>query len=213
MSKVKVAAFSVSMDGFGAGPNQSLQNPLGIRGTELHEWFFKTQVFQREVLKREGGLTNQDNAVAEKAMSGLGAWILGRNMFSPTRGAWDNSWKGWWGENPPYHCPVYVLTHHARPPLQMEGGTTFYFVTDGIHSALKQAKEAAQGKDIRIGGGVATIKQYLQANLIDEIHFVFSPVFLGAGENIFFGIDLPKLGFKVTERIATEQATHIFLKK
>ena len=213
MSKVKVASFSVSMDGFGAGPHQDLHHPLGVRGTELFEWFFKTQVFQRTVMNREGGTTDADNSVAEKAIENIGAWILGRNMFGPVRGSWDESWKGWWGDTPPYHVPVFILTHHPRAPLKMEGGTTFYFVTDGIQSALKQAKEAAKGKDVRIGGGVATIRQFLNANLIDEMHLAFSPVILGTGENLFSGIDLSKLGFKVTERLATELATHLFLKK
>lgn len=213
MSKVRVAGFSLSMDGFGAGPEQGLQNPMGKRGMELHPWLLKTRMF-RKMFGAEGGSTGVDNDFAEKANHNMGAWILGRNMFGPVRGAWtDNEWKGWWGDNPPYHVPVFVLTHHARDPIPMEGGTTFYFVTDGIESALKKAKEAAKGKDVRIGGGVSTVRQYLQAGLIDELHLAFSPVFLGRGESLLTGIDFPALGFKLAERVATEEATHILLKK
>ncbi|MGZ3775185.1 MAG: dihydrofolate reductase family protein [Pseudobdellovibrionaceae bacterium] len=213
MSKVKVAAFAVSLDGFGAGPNQSLENPLGVRGTELHKWFFKTKAFQ----KMHGGgdgIEGIDNTFAERSFENIGAWIMGRNMFGPIRGPWPNDeWRGWWGENPPYHVPVFVLTHHKREPLVMEGGTTFYFITDGIEPALKKAKEAAKGKDIRIGGGVQVIREYLQAGLIDELHLVYSPVFLGSGENLFSGIDVPKLGFSVIEKVDTADATHIILSR
>ena len=213
MPKVKVAGFSLSMDGFGAGPDQDLQNPLGRRGMELHPWLLKTQSF-RKAFGQTGGSTGQDNDFAEKAMHNIGAWILGRNMFGPVRGPWGNSdWKGWWGENPVYHVPVFVLTHHARDPIPMEGGTTFYFITDGIESALKKAKEAAKDKDVRIGGGVSVVRQYLKAGLIDELHFAFSPIFLGQGENLLNGIDFPALGFKQVERVATEEATHIVLQK
>lgn len=213
MGLVKVAAFSVSLDGYGAGPNQDLENPLGIRGHELHNWLFKTQTFQT-MLGNESGETGVDNDFAAKSMANNGAWILGRNMFSPVRGPWtDDSWKGWWGDNPPYHVPVFVLTHHARAPIQMEGGTTFYFVTDGIESALKQAKGAAKGKDVRIGGGVSTIRQYLEKGLIDEMHLAYSPVYLGAGENLLQGIDLNKLGFSKVEHVATPNALHVILKK
>jgi len=213
MSKVKVAAFSVSLDGFGAGPNQSLENPLGVRGHELHKWFFKTKVFQKMYGHAEG-VEGVDNTFAEKSFENIGAWIMGRNMFGPIRGPWpNNEWRGWWGENPSYHTPVYVLTHHQREPLVMEGGTTFYFITDGIESALKKAKEAAKGKDVRIGGGTQVIREYLKAGLIDELHLVYSPVFLGSGENLFSGIDMPKLGFSVTEKAETADATHIILKR
>ena len=213
MGQVKVAAFSVSLDGYGAGPDQDLNNPLGVRGTELHTWFFKTKTFQ-SMYGNNPGETGVDNDFAAKGMANNGAWILGRNMFSPQRGPWnDDSWKGWWGENPPYHVPVFILTHHARAPIQMEGGTTFYFVTDGIESALQKAKEAAQGKDIRIGGGVSTIRQYLQKGLIDEMHLVYSPVYLGAGENLLQGIDVNKLGFSKVEYVTTPSALHVFLKK
>jgi dihydrofolate reductase len=213
MSTVRVSAFSISLDGYGAGPNQDIDNPLGVRGTELHQWVFETAFFHRMV-GREGGLDNADNRIAENAMANIGAWILGRNMFGPVRGEWpDDSWKGWWGANPPYHCPVYVLTHFARPPLVMEGGTTFYFVTDGIQSALQQAKKAAGEKDVRIGGGVATIRQYLTAGLIDEMHLAVAPVLLGTGEHLFNGINLHALGFRCADKVATDRATHVFLKR
>jgi dihydrofolate reductase len=213
MSKVKVAAFSVSLDGYGAGPGQNLNNPLGVRGHELHNWFFKTRTFQ-SMFGDGSGESGVDNDFGEKSMANNGAWIMGRNMFGPVRGPWtDDSWKGWWGENPPYHVPVFVLTHHARPPLPMEGGTTFYFVTDGIESALGKAKEAAQEKDVRIGGGVSTIRQYLQKGLIDEMHLVYSPVYLGAGENLLQGIDLANLGFSKTEYVTTPNALHVTVKK
>jgi len=213
MSKVKVAAFAVSLDGFGAGPNQSLENPLGVRGTELHKWFFKTKVFQK-MHGGSDGVEGVDNTFAERSFENVGAWIMGRNMFGPIRGPWpNNEWRGWWGEAPPYHTPVFVLTHHKREPLVMEGGTTFYFITDGIESALKKAKEAANGKDVRIGGGVQVIREYLKAGLIDELHLVYGPVFLGSGENLFSGIDMPKLGFFVTEKADTADATHIILSK
>jgi dihydrofolate reductase len=213
MSKVRVAAFSVSIDGFGAGPRQDLQNPLGVRGLELHGWFFQTEAFKK-MHGQSGGSNGVDNNVAALSFENVGAWILGRNMFGPVRGPWkDDSWKGWWGENPPYHCPVFVLTHHARAPLAMEGGTTFYFVTDGVESALKQAKDAAAGKDVRIGGGVSTIRQCLSAGQIDEMHLAVSPVLLGEGENLFSGINLPKLGFTVSKTVTGENATHVFVKK
>ena len=213
MSKVRVAAFSVSMDGFGAGPRQDLQNPLGIRGPEMFAWFFATDAFQKMHGQGEGS-RGVDNDLALRSFENVGAWILGRNMFGPVRGPWpDDSWKGWWGENPPYHVPVFVLTHHARAPLEMAGGTTFHFVTDGIESALKQAKAAAQGKDVRIGGGVSVLRQYLQAGQIDEMHLALSPVLLGEGENLFSGINLHAMGFVVVERVAGEGATHVVMRK
>ena len=211
MGKVRVAGFAVSLDGFGAGPEQSLQDPLGKRGEELHEWFFPTKTF-RAMLGKEGGSEGVDDNYARRSMAGFGAFILGRNMFGPVRGEWpDDSWKGWWGDNPPYHAPTYILTHYPRDPIVMEGGTTFYFVTDGIESALEQAKAAAGDKDVKIGGGVSTVRQYLQAGLIDEMHFAFSPVMLGQGEAMFAGIDLPAFGFTVTETAATELARHVVL--
>ncbi|HRG46781.1 MAG TPA: dihydrofolate reductase family protein [Leptospiraceae bacterium] len=215
MSKLKVLCFSVSIDGFGAGPNQSLENPMGAGAMALHEWVFPTQSFQ----KMHGGNTKEgttgiDNEFAVKGFENIGSWILGRNMFGPIRGEWkDDEWKGWWGDNPPYHCDVFVLTNHARAPIKMEGGTTFYFVTDGIHSALKQAKAAANGKDVRLGGGVETVRQYIKERLVDEMHLAISPVALGKGENLFSGIDLPSLGYKVMEHKATDAATHIVITK
>ena len=213
MSKVKVAAFTVSLDGFGAGPRQDLQNPLGVRGEELHSWFVETDVFKKMNEQGEGA-HGIDNDFATQSMDNLGAWILGRNMFGPVRGPWkDESWKGWWGDNPPYHTPVFVLTHHSRAPLTMEGGTTFYFVTDGIESALQKAKAAAKGKDVRIGGGVATIRQYLTAGQIDEIHLAMSPIFLGEGEHLFSGLNLNALGFTSIKTVGSEKATHVLMKK
>ena len=213
MSKVKVAAFSVSIDGFGAGPRQDLQNPLGVRGLELHSWFFQTEVFKK-MHGQSGGNTGVDNDVAALAFENVGAWVLGRNMFGPVRGPWkDDSWKGWWGENPPYHVPVFVLTHHARAPLAMAGGTTFHFITDGLEAALARAQAAAAGKAVRIGGGVSVIRQYLSAGVIDEMHLAVSPVLLGEGENLFSGIDLPKLGFSISKIVTGENATHVFVRR
>lgn len=209
MSRLRVCCFTVSLDGFGAGPDQSLENPLGIGGETLHEWFFPTRTF-RAMLGQEGGSTDIDDQFAVRGFENVGAWILGRNMFAPSRGDWpDDNWKGWWGDNPPYHCPVFVLTKHPRPSITMEGGTTFHFVTDGIHAALQQATDAANGKDIRVGGGVATVRQYLQAGLIDEMHLAVSPVLLGTGEHLFAGLDLPKLGYRRSEHVATPNATHV----
>lgn len=213
MSKVTVKAFTISLDGFGAGMNQTLEKPMGERGHELHPWMLHTRMFHR-MTGKEGGTTGIDNDFAEKSMENLGAWIMGRNMFAPANGPWpDYEWKGWWGPNPPYHCPVYVLTHKAREPLEMEGGTTFYFVTDGIHAAMEQAQKVANGKDIRIGGGTSTVRQYLQAGYIDELHLVVSPVFLGAGEHLFSGIDMVALGFTQVEKIEGEKGTHIVVRK
>ena len=213
MSKIRVAAFSISLDGFGAGLRQDLNNPLGVRGLELHAWFFGTEAF-RKMHGQSGGATGIDNDFALQSFENVGAWILGRNMFSPVRGPWEgDSWKGWWGDNPPYHTPVFVLTHHARPSLTMEGGTTFHFVTDGPESALKQAKEAASGKDVRIGGGVSVIRQYLTAGQIDEIHLAISPVLLGEGEHLFSGINLASLGFVPVKTVSGENTTHVLIKK
>ena len=213
MGKVHVSAFSVTLDGFSAGPNQSIDNPLGVNGGEMMEWMFPTKMFAG-MQKKDGGETGIDNDFAVKSMTGNGAWILGRNMFGPIRGRWpDDEWKGWWGEEPPYHAPTFVLTHHAREPIEMKGGTKFNFVTDGIHSALEQAKAAAGDKDIRIGGGSATVRQYLKARLIDELHLAMRPIFLGKGESIFEGIDLRELGYKVEESVPGERATHIIVRK
>ena len=213
MSKLRVSSFSVSLDGYGAGPDQSLDNPLGVGGVALHEWAFATRTF-RAMFGQDGGDTGIDDDFAVRGFANVGAWILGRNMFGPLRGAWpDESWKGWWGDNPPYHCPVFVLTHHPRASIAMEGGTTFHFVTEGIHAALERAREAADGGDVRVGGGVATIRQYLQAGLIDEMHLAISPVLLGSGEGLLGGLDLLKLGYRVSERVPTPKATHIVLSK
>jgi dihydrofolate reductase len=211
MGKVRVAGFGVSIDGFGAGPGQSLENPLGKRGPELFQWYFPTRSF-REMHGESGGETGPDDEFGRRAMEGFGAFILGRNMFGPAGDDWGGpDWKGWWGDNPPYHAPTFVLTHHARAPIVMEGGTIFHFVTDGIEAALAQAKAAAGDLDVKIGGGVSTVRQYLLAGAIDELHLAQSPVVLGQGESLFAGIDLPGLGFRVTEKVPTEQATHIVL--
>jgi dihydrofolate reductase len=213
MQKVRVAAFGVSMDGFSAGLDQSLQDPLGKRGPEIFQWFFRTKTFCA-MHGRDGGVTDSDDEMARRSMDNCGAWILGRNMFGPVRGPWpDSSWKGWWGDNPPYHVPTFVLTHHEREPLVMQGGTTFYFVTAGIEEALDRAKQAAGEKDVRIGGGVSTIRQYLRAGLIDSLHFAVSPVVMGQGEALFTGLDLPALGFSVTEHKLTDHAMHVVLEK
>jgi dihydrofolate reductase len=213
MGRVLVRAFGVSVDGFGAGPDQSLENPLGVGGKQLHGWAFQTRTF-RTMFGQDGGSTGVDDAYAARSFENLGAWILGRNMFGPVRGAWpDDSWKGWWGTNPPYHVPVFVLTHHARPSIEMEGGTVFHFVTDGIRAALERAKAAAGDKDIRIGGGPATIRQYLQAGLIDEMHLAVAPTLLGSGEPFFDALDLVKLGFTVAEQTPTELALHVVLRR
>ena len=213
MAKLRVQCFGMSLDGFGAGPNQDLENPLGVGGAALFQWFFHTRTFQA-MHGGDGGSTGLDDDFAVRGFENIGAWILGRNMFGPVRGPWpDDSWKGWWGEEPPYHVPAFVLTHHAREPLEMAGGTTFHFVTGGMHEALDRAREAAGGKDIRIGGGVATIRQYLQASLIDEMHLACSPVLLGSGESLLAGLDLPALGYNVTSHIASATATHVVITK
>jgi dihydrofolate reductase len=163
---------------------------------------------------KDGGETGIDDDFVRRGFENIGAWILGRNMFGPVRGPWpDESWKGWWGDNPPYHVPVYVLTHHARSPLVMDGGTTFHFVTDGIESALRLAKDATRGKDVRLGGGAATIREYLSARHIDEMHLAMAPVFLGKGESLFAGLDLPALGYACTDRVSTPAATHLIVTK
>jgi dihydrofolate reductase len=213
MSKVCVRSFGVSLDGFGAGPGQDLEHPLGVGGEALFQWFFTTQTFC-SMHGKSGGTTGPDDAFARRGFENIGAWIIGRNMFGPVRGPWpDESWRGWWGEEPPYHVPVFVLTHHARPPLKMQGGTTFHFVTDGIQSALRRAREAAADKDVRIGGGVSTVRQYLAAGLVDEMHLAVAPIFLGRGENLLAGLDLPAMGFKVAEHVATQACTHVALVK
>ena len=213
MSRLRINCFSVSADGFGAGPDQSMANPMGVGGMALHEWVFPTRTFQK-MFGNDAGTTGVDEEFAAAGFANVGAWILGRNMFGPVRGPWpDDDWKGWWGPNPPYHVPVFVLTHHPRAPLAMEGGTTFHFVTHGIHAALARAREAARGQDVRLGGGVATIREYLRAGLVDELHVAIAPVLLGSGEALFAGIDLPALGFERSRHAATANAMHVVLTK
>lgn len=208
--KVRVSSYAVSIDGFGAGPRQSLQNPLGVGGEELHHWFYPTDTFRTQFIG-ERGETGVDEGFASRSMANVGAWILGRNMFAHSRGPWpdDDPWKGWWGDEPPYHCEVFVLTHHPRASIRMRGGTVFHFVTDGPGAALQRAREAAGDRDVRIGGGAATIRQYLRAGDIDEMHVAVSPVLLGAGEPFWQGLDLPALGYEVAESTAGERATHL----
>ena len=211
--RLRVHCYAISLDGFGAGPNQSLESPLGVGGESLHRWFVSTRTF-KQMFGQDGGTTGVDDEFAARGIRNLGAWILGRNMFGPVRGPWtDDTWKGWWGDNPPYHVPVFVLTHHARPPLTMAGGTTFHFVTDGIHAALRRAREAANGRDVRVGGGAATIRQYLKEGLIDELHLAISPVLLGSGESLLGGINALQLGYQCTEHVTTPDATHVVLRK
>ena len=213
MTKLRVHNFSISLDGYGAGPRQGLENPLGLGGLALHDWVVPTRTFQH-MEGNAGGTTGVDDEFAARGFGGIGAWILGRNMFGPVRGAWpDDTWRGWWGDNPPYHTPVFVLTRHARAPITMDGGTEFRFVTGGIRSALQQAADAAGGQDIRLGGGVSTIRQYLEAKLVDEMHLAIAPVLLGSGEHLLAGIDLPALGYGCTEHIATPTVTHFVLTK
>ena len=214
MSKLKVSSFGVSIDGYGAGPHQSLDNPLGVGGPALMEWAFTTRTIQRMLGIGGGGATGADEDFAARGFANVGAWILGRNMFGPVRGPWpDDQWKGWWGSSPPYHVPVFVLTHHPRESIEMEGGTTFHFVSDGIHAALARAKAAAGDRDVRVGGGVATVRQYLRAGLVDEMHLAVSPALLGGGEALFSGLDLPGLGYHCTEHVTTPNATHVVLSK
>lgn len=214
MTRVRVEGFTISLDGYGAGPDQDLDNPLGIGGTALHQWLLPTRTFQRTLFGKDGGATGVDDDFAARSFHNIGAWILGRNMFGPVRGGWpDESWQGWWGDNPPYHVPVFVLTHHARAPIEMQGGTTFHFVTGGIHEALDRARAAAGGQDVRIGGGAATIRQYLREGLIDELHVALSPVLLGRGEPLFAGLDLPALGYACVESVASDKATHLVLRR
>lgn len=214
MSKLRVQSFSISIDGFGAGVHQGLEQPLGAGFMAAQEWVFATRTFQRRVLGRDVGESGVDDGFVVRGFEGIGAWILGRNMFTPSRGAWpDDGWKGWWGEEPPYHTPVFVLTHHPRPALEMKGGTVFHFVTDGIEAALERAREAANGQDVRVGGGVSTVRQFLRAQLVDEMHLAVFPGFIGVGERLFEGVDLPGLGYGVSQVVAGERATHVVLTK
>lgn len=213
MPKLRVHNFAISLDGYGAGPNQDLENPLGLGGLALHEWVFSTRTFQ-QMLGKDAGVTGIDDDFMARGFSNIGAWILGRNMFGPVRGSWpDDTWKGWWGDNPPYHTPVFVLSNYPRPSITMSGGTTFHFVTDGIRAALQRATHAANGQDVRLGGGVATVRQYLQAGLVDEMHVAISPILLGSGEHLLAGIDIPALGYQCTEHVTTSNAMHFILKK
>lgn len=214
MTRVRVESFSISLDGYGAGPNQDTKNPLGVGGEDLHQWVFPTRTFRQIHSGTDSGTTGIDNDFAARGFRNIGAWILGRNMFGPVRGPWpDMNWKGWWGNNPPYHVPVFVLTHHARPPIQMEGDTTFHFVTGGIIEALDRAREAANGMDVRIGGGADTIRQYLRAGLIDELHIAIAPILLGRGEGLFEGVDLVAAGYRCVEHVPSENATHVVLRR
>ena len=213
MTQVRVESFSISMDGYGAGPDQDRDNPLGVGGEDLHQWVLPTRTFQR-IHGSGDGTSGIDDDFAARGFRNIGAWILGRNMFGPVRGPWpDSSWKGWWGDNPPYYVPVFVLTHHARPPIEMEGNTTFHFVTGGIHEALDRARKAAKGMDVRIGGGANTIQQYLRAGLIDELHVAITPVLLGQGERLFEAVDLRALGYECVQFAASERATHVVLRR
>jgi dihydrofolate reductase len=214
MSRVRVESFTISLDGFGAGPNQDVNNPLGAGGTALHQWAFPTRTFQRILFGAEEGTTGVDDEFAARGFENVGAWIIGRNMFGPIRGPWlDINWRGWWGDNPPYHVPVFILTHHSRPPIQMGGNTTFHFITGGMHEALDRARDAANGMDVRIGGGPNTIQQYLREGLIDELHVAIAPVLLGRGEQLFEGIDLRTLGYECIQFDASENATHFVLQR
>jgi dihydrofolate reductase len=214
MPLVRVNSFSISLDGYAAGPDQCLNNPLGLGGTDLHHWVFPTRTFQRTIFGKDAGTIGIDDDFAARGFDNLGAWILGRNMFSPDRGPWtDMTWEGWWGDTPPYHTPVYILTHHARADIVMNGGTTFHFITGGMHEALERARDAAGGKDVRVGGGANTIQQFLRERLIDELHLAIAPVLLGRGERLFAGVDMRALGYACVEAVASEQATHVVLRR
>ncbi len=214
MTRVRVESFTISLDGYGAGPDQDIDNPLGVGAMDLHQWLFPTRTIQRVLFGNDGGTTGVDDRFAARGFENVGAWILGRNMFSPDRGPWrDSNWKGWWGDNPPYHVPVFILTHHARPPIAMQGNTTFHFVTGGIREALERARDAAGAMDVRVGGGANTIQQYLRERLIDELHVAISPVLLGAGERLFEGVDMRALGYECVEFVASEKATHLVMRQ
>lgn len=208
MSKVR-SRMSISLDGYVAGPNQTADNPLGVGGERLHEWFFPTKAF-REMHGQTGGETGIDDDLGRAAFSNVGAAIIGRNMFGPVRGDWgDGAWRGWWGENPPFHYPVFVLTHHPREPLVMQGGTTFYFVTDGIESALAQARKVAGGKDIFAGGGAQTIRQYLAAGLVDQLELQLIPILLGGGDRLFDGLGTDAVKLEPISTIQGKGVTHL----
>jgi dihydrofolate reductase len=214
MTRVRVEGFTISLDGYGAGPSQDIDNPLGVGGTDLHQWLLPTRTFQRALFGNDGGTTGIDDDFAARGFRNVGAWILGRNMFGPIRGDWpDGNWKGWWGDNPPYHVPVFVLTHHARAPIEMAGGTTFHFVTEGIRAALDRARGSAAGMDVRIGGGADTIRQYLCEGFVDELHVAVAPVLLGRGERLFKGVDMRALGYECVESVGSQKATHVVLRR
>ena len=211
MPRLCVRNFAISLDGYGAGPNQDLENPLGVDGQRLHQWVFKTRSWGRMV-GEDGGETGVDDDFIARGEEGIGATIMGRNMFGPIRGPWgDADWRGWWGDEPPYHHPVFVLTHHSREPLAMQGGTTFYFVTDGIQAALERAVEAAAGKDVRLGGGVSTIQQYMRAGLLDELQVAVVPILLGGGERLLDNLNDTALGMRCVELVSSAAVTHVRL--
>ena len=211
MPKLRVHNFAISLDGYAAGPGQDLENPLGVGGPLLHEWVFETES-GRQMIGTVGGTTDIDNAFLARRTEGIGATIMGRNMFGPIRGGWgDDQWKGWWGDDPPYHHQVFVLTHHAHEPIPMEGGTTFNFVTDGIEAALERAFDAAGGEDVIVGGGASTIQQYLRAGLIDEMHIAIVPVLLGSGERLFDNLDGGPEGLECVELTCSPAVTHVRL--
>jgi len=214
MTRVRVQAFTISLDGYAAGPDQDIDHPLGVGATELHQWLLPTRTLQRALFGKDGGTAGVDDEFAARGFRNVGAWILGRNMFGPIRGAWpDAGWKGWWGNNPPYHVPVFILTHHARSSIAMEDGTSFHFITGGIREALDRAREAAAGMDVRIGGGPSTIRQYLREGLMNELHLAIAPVLLGRGESLFQGLDLRTLGYECVEFVASQKAMHAVLRR
>lgn len=214
MGEVRVAAYTLSVDGYGAGPDQSLEHPLGVGAEDLHQWLVTTRTFQSTVEGGDEGTTGLDDDFAARSFENVGAWIMGRNMFGPVRGPWpDDEWTGWWGEEPPYHVPVFVLTNHPRDALEMAGGTTFDFVTGGIDEALDRAREAAGDEDVRIGGGANTIRQYLRAGLVDEMHLAIAPTVLGSGERPFEDVDLRTLGYDCVEFAASAHAMHVVLER
>jgi dihydrofolate reductase len=213
VAKLRVESFSISLDGFGAGPEQSLDEPLGKRGDDLHQWMLPTRTFRR-LSGRDGGSTGVDDQFLARGFANIGAWIMGRNMFAASRGPWPpEDWRGWWGPNPPFHTPVFVLTHYPHASIEMDGGTTFHFVTGGTQAALREAMAAAGGKDVRLGGGVATVREYLRERLVDEMHLAIAPIVLGRGESLFHGLDLHTLGYRCAEHKASEAATHVVFGK
>jgi dihydrofolate reductase len=214
MPKLRVHNFSVSLDGYAAGPHQSRENPLGVGGEELHNWMFETRTWHK-MIGEEGGDEGVDDRFAAAGEAALGATIMGRNMFGPIRDEWtDDEWKGWWGDNPPYHHPTFVLTHYPHESITMEGGTVFHFVTDGIEAALERAYQVADDQDVRLAGGASTIRQYLRAGLVDEMHLAYAPLLLGSGERLFDGLDDVPSGYEIAEFVGTPAALHVrFVRK